>query len=74
MNIKVIKPYRNSLVLAHVSMSMSVYLCYGQSEGHGVLQGVLVEGGVEGGEGEGQDGGDQVDSVNNCQLEEKPVQ
>ena len=50
---------------AHVSMS--VYLCYGQSEGHGVLQGVLVEGGVEGGEGEGQDGGDQVDSVNNSQ-------
>ena len=32
-----------------------------------MLVGVLEEGGVEGGKGEGEERGHQVDSVNNCQ-------
>ena len=32
-----------------------------------MLISVLDEGGVEGREGEGEEGGHQVDSVNNCQ-------
>ena len=37
-----------------------------------MLVGIVEEGGVEGGEGEGEEGGHQVDSVHNCQEEEKP--
>ena len=36
------------------------------------MEGVLVEGDVEVGKGEGQNGRHQVDSVNNCEQEEKP--
>jgi hypothetical protein len=46
-------------------MYFIIYLCHRQSVREYILISILEEGGVEGGEGEREKGGHQVDSVNN---------
>ena len=48
-----------------------IYLGYSECVWQCELVGVLEEGGVEGWEGEGEEGGHQVDSVNNSQQKEE---
>ena len=51
-------------------LALTGYLGHGESVRQGVLVGSLVEGGVEEGEGEGEEGSDQVDTVYNSKEEE----
>ena len=60
----------SKLTILTFPLALTCYLGHGESVREGVLVDGLVKGGVEWGEGEGEEGGDQVDTVYNCKEEE----